>query len=419
MPSIMPPSVRIQGFPPSQLFQMRRLKKMIVLTAVLMAVSIPFTIQAAGPGAVDAIKVGIFLPETGKLAQVGEMEKNAFQMAADRINGSGGIRGQKLALVIENSAGPYERGASAMKRLISAHGVVAVTGGCASTTTYHAAAVAQELKTPFLISTASADKLTTQGWSYIFRLTPPASEYMTPLKSFFKQIGGVRTAAVVFETGPFGRFGRQRFENFRRSAGLKLVRQDRFEEGAHDFREILTKVQASQPDLVYMIASETAAPAFLLRSARAIELTPRLFFGHGQGFIHPNFPQYAGGAAEGVFSSTLWIPSVPYAGAEEFAARYEERYGAVPDYHGAQAYAALSVMADALKRAESMTPSAVRDALARTQMKTVFGPVQFADYGDKTRQNHRPMLVVEWIKGRLETIWPGGSASATYRISLP
>ncbi|MCF8120495.1 MAG: ABC transporter substrate-binding protein, partial [Deltaproteobacteria bacterium] len=398
---------------------MRQLNSTILALLVIVATFTGPAAEGATPDEADPIKVGILLPLTGKMAEIGEMEKNAFDMAADRINRSGGIKGQTLTLVLEDSGGAYERGATAMKRLISETGVVAVTGGCASTTTYHAAAVAQELETPFLINTASADKLTTQGWSYIFRLTPPASEYLLPLKAFLKQAAKVKTAAVVFEKGPFGRFGQDRFKRLRRSAGLKLVRQDRFEEGVHDFRGILTKVKERHPDLVYMIAPGPADPAFLLRGARAVHLAPRLFFGHGPGFIHPHLPRYAGDAAEGVFSSTLWIPSVPYPGAEEFAARYEERYGSLPDYHGAQAHAALWVVSDALKRADSLTPSAVRDALALTRMATVFGPVQFEDYEDKTQQNRRPMLVVEWIHKELETVWPAGSASAPYRFLRP
>ncbi|MDZ7697164.1 MAG: ABC transporter substrate-binding protein [Deltaproteobacteria bacterium] len=365
------------------------------------------------------IKVGAFLPLSGELARVGEQEKNAFLMAVEKINGAGGIRGQAVRLIVEDSAGPDGEGPSAMKRLISDHGVVAVTGGVASTQTFRAAALAEELKTPFLITTASADRITTQGWAYVFRLTPPAGEYMDPLRSFIKRVGGVKTAAVIFEEGAFGHFGRKRFERFRRGAGIKLVRQERFIEGTSDFVPLFEWVRVRHPDLVYMVASGPATPAFMIRSAKAIDLNPRLFFGHGEGFINPNLPRYAGGAAEGVFSTTLWIPSVPYPGSEEFADRYEEQYGSLPDYHGAQAYAALSVIANALKRAESMTRSAVRDALARTQMKTVFGPVRFADYGDKTQQNHRPMLVVQWMEGRLETVWPGNSASATYRFPQP
>ena len=94
----------------------------------------------------DPIKVGAFLPLSGELARVGEQEKNAFLMAVEKINGAGGIRGQAIRLIVEDSAGPDGEGPSAMKRLISDQGVVAVTGGVASTQTFRAAALAEELE---------------------------------------------------------------------------------------------------------------------------------------------------------------------------------------------------------------------------------------------------------------------------------
>ncbi len=383
----------------------------LVAIAGLCILSIPLA-----HGETDPIKVGAFLPLSGGLAAAGEQEKNAFRMAVEKINGAGGIKGRTIRLIVEDSAGPDGEGQTAITRLVSDHGVMAVTGGVDSTQTFRAAAMAEERKTPFLITTASADRITTQGWSYVFRLTPPAGEYLHPLQSFIRHIRGVKTAAVIFEEGAFGHFGRKRFERFRQRAGIKLLRQERFEEGTSDFVPLFERVKVRHPDLVYMIASGPATPAFMIRSARAVDLNPRLFFGHGEGFIHPSFGPYAGKAADGLFSSTLWTPSVPYPGAEVFAAAYESTFEIPPDYHAAQAYAAMAVLAEALGRAESMTPAGVREALVRTQMRTVFGPVQFDDYQDKTQQNRRPMLLVQWIGKRLETVWPGRSASAPYLL---
>lgn len=384
----------------------------IILVLLILAVTLTGSVaEGASTDEADPIKVGLLLPLSGKMAEIGEMQLHACEMAADRINDSGGIDGRPIALKIKDSGGPYERGATAMKALTSAPEVVGVVGGCASTTTFRAAAVAQERKTPFLITTASADKLTTQGWSCIFRLTPPVSEHFRVLGTFLKQAASVKTAAVVYEHGPFGRFGRERFEQLRHVAGIKLVRQDRFRQGQYNFQKIFTQIKARHPDLVYLIASGPAAPAFLMRSAERAGLSPRLFLGHGKGFMDAVFPQYAGPAAEGLFSSTLWVPSVPYPGADAFAAGYTDKYGSPPDYHGAQGYAALSVIADALKRAESITRDDLRDALPMTDMITVFGPVRFEDYGEKTRQNRRPKLVVQWISGRLEVVWPRRCAS--------
>ena len=79
----------------------------------------------------------------------------------------------------------------------------------------------------------------------------------------------------------------------------------------------------------------------------------------------------------------------------------------------------MYVIADALKRAKSMTPGAVRDALAKTDMMTAFGPVKFVSYGKKTNQNSLPTFLVQWLNGKLETVWPKDVATAKYVYPAP
>jgi branched-chain amino acid transport system substrate-binding protein len=74
----------------------------------------------------------------------------------------------------------------------------------------------------------------------------------------------------------------------------------------------------------------------------------------------------------------------------------------------------MMVIADALKRAEPLTPKTVRDALSETEMMTVFGPVAFVSYDKKIQQNRLPTYLVQWIDGRLEIVWPKEVATARY-----
>jgi len=94
-------------------------------------------------------------------------------------------------------------------------------------------------------------------------------------------------------------------------------------------------------------------------------------------------------------------------------------YNSPTDYHGAQAYAAMYVIADALKRAQSLARQDIRNALCETDMMTVFGPVRFVSYGKKSQQNKLPTLIVQWINGKLETVWPPEIASTGYVYPSP
>jgi branched-chain amino acid transport system substrate-binding protein len=64
----------------------------------------------------------------------------------------------------------------------------------------------------------------------------------------------------------------------------------------------------------------------------------------------------AGGAANYLLTASLWSEHVRYPGAGEYYAQYTEQYSRSPDYHGAEAYSAVLVAAEALKRSKSFSP---------------------------------------------------------------
>ena len=92
--------------------------KKIALQAsiILVLVFLAATLGAATP--TEGIKVGVLLPLTGKLADFGEIERKSFLMAADEINETGGIDGEPIHLMIEDTGGKPKTGQAAMQKLI-------------------------------------------------------------------------------------------------------------------------------------------------------------------------------------------------------------------------------------------------------------------------------------------------------------
>ncbi|MBW2205534.1 MAG: ABC transporter substrate-binding protein, partial [Deltaproteobacteria bacterium] len=285
--------------------------------------------------------------------------------------------------------------------------------------TWASVAVAQQRKIPFLVNTGSADKITEQGWNYIFRLNPPVSEYPKGFASFLKAIAtDVKTVAILHENSLFGQSGSKKFVKQCEKIGLKVLMKEGYEAGAIDFKPLLVKVKAKKPDLVYMISYIMDA-ALLIRQSEELRIEPKLFVGGAAGFTLPEFQKNVGKGANFVYSATLWTPSVPYPGAREYYDNFVKKYNTPTEYHGAEAYAAMYVIADALKRAKSLTHDAVRDALAKTDMMTAFGPVKFVSYGKKINQNSLPTFLVQWLNGKLETVWPKEVATAKYVYPAP
>jgi len=380
----------------------------VFLSVLWIAVFLFAAVTPAG-----AVKVGIVLPLTGAEAKFGEIEKRSFEMAVDEINKKGGIKGEKLELIVEDDTGRPDIGRSVVEKLINKDKVVIVGGGYSSSVTYAAAGVCQQNRIPFLVNTGSADNITTSGWDYIYRLNPPVSEYAGAIESLLTNIVKPKTVVILYENSLFGTSGAKSFEETSKKLGYQVLLKQGYEAGGIDFKPVLVRVKQLNPDVVYMVSYIMDA-SLLMKQAKELKITPKMFIGGAAGFTMPEFQKNAGTASEKVISATLWYQNLKYPGAMEYFKKYVARYKGETEYHGAEAYAAAYVIADALKRAKSLNPANIKQSLSETNMMTAFGPVRFVSYGKFKNQNKLPTYVVQWINGKLELVWPANIATKKF-----
>jgi branched-chain amino acid transport system substrate-binding protein len=380
--------------------------------AVFLAMAGLGTVALAGQEGAP-IKVGVVLPLTGAQQKFGEIENNSFLMGVEEINAAGGVNGRPIQLLIEDDKSKIDIGRSAAEKLILQDKVIVLTGGYSSDVTFAMAAVAQYRKVPFLITTGAADEITELGAEYVFRLNQPVSEYARALTEFLQQVVKPKGVVILYEKSLFGQSGSKEFAEQAFELDWKILMNEGYEAGTVDFKALLTKAKSAKPDVVYMISYVNEA-ALLVQQSKELGFKPKVFAGAAAGFTLPEFRKLAGDAAENVYSATLWTPQVLYPGAREYYSNYMKRFGSETEYHGAEAYASIYVVADALKRAKELTPKGVREALVKTSMMTAFGPVKFTSYDRKTQQNSLPTYLVQWQKGVLETVWPQLVATKAY-----
>ncbi|MEJ2365016.1 MAG: ABC transporter substrate-binding protein [Deltaproteobacteria bacterium] len=385
-------------------------KYILLVSVAICTVTFTFPTMAR---AADTVKVGIVLPLTGSQAAFGEIEKQSFDLALEEINAAGGIKGKKLEFLMEDDTGRPEVGRSVAEKLITKDKVVMLGGGYSSSVTAGLAGVAQQNNMPFLINTGSADDITEKGFTYVFRLNPPASEYASGVEQFLEKVVKPKTVAILYENTKFGTSSSKAFVKSCGKLGIKVLLNEGYEHAGIDFKPILVRVKQLDPDIVYMVSYVMDA-ALLMRQSRELQLTPKLFIGGGAGFTLPEFKENAGVAADYVVSATLWHQVLPLPGAMDYFNKFKAKYNKDTEYHGAEAYAAAYVIADVLRRAKSFSPEDIRQALAETDMMTAFGPVKFVSYGKKTNQNKLTTYVVQWQGGHLKLIWPADLANAKY-----
>jgi branched-chain amino acid transport system substrate-binding protein len=363
----------------------------------------------AGAGAADPIKVGVLMPLTGSNAEFGIIQKKSVVMAVDEINATGGIKEEKIEAIIADTQGKVDAGRAAIEKLITRDKVILIGGGFSSSVTWAAISIAQQKKTAFLVNSASADKITEQNWDFIFRLNQPASEHLEALASFINKVAtDIKSVAIVHANSLKSSSDARKFFKKAGMLGLKMVTKENFETGSEDYRPLLIRVKTKNPDLLYMVTDNVTDAALLIRQSKELNLSPKLFVGGAIGFAQPDFEKNAGIASNYVAYTTQWTASAPYPGAKEFNTKFIAKHDTAPTYQGAQAYAAITVMADALKRTKVLTPENVRDALAK-----------FVSYNKKSRQNKLPTFLVQWIDGKAEIVWPKHLATKKAVYPMP
>jgi branched-chain amino acid transport system substrate-binding protein len=384
----------------------------------VVAVIFVCTLCAVPVLAADTFDLVIPLPLTGKPAKFGEIMKRSYEIAAEEINAKGGVKGKKIALSFEDSNGKPETARAIVEKLIDSKKQPIIVGEYTSSCAKAVAAVAEERKTPYLVVASADDDITQKNYKYVFRQNQVNAHYGDAVVSFLKEVVKPKTIAILFESSAFGTSGADAMEKDAIAVGTKVLLKEKFETGAIDFKPLLSKVKAAQPDVIFTVAYANEAQ-LIMKQAKELRIDAKLYAGGAAGFAIPEFIKGAQDAAEYVVSATLWTPQLKYPGAKEFADKYKAKYGDYPSYHGASAYAALYVTADALNRAKDWTPGSIRDALKATNLKTAYGPVKFEDKEGYQNQNFHETLAIQVQKGEFETVWPKAQASKPYVYPVP
>jgi branched-chain amino acid transport system substrate-binding protein len=377
---------------------------------------------------ISTITVNLITPLTGKAAEpliigvphsekytYATMMRNSFEMALEVINKEGGIKGQPLKLVYANDQGKQKPGEKAINDLVKDAGAVMLVGAYQSSNTIYMARIADKLDMPLLVCTAADDRITQRKWKNVYRLNPPAKGYTNGLEDFFLNKIKPKSMAIVYENSPYGTSGAMRMMWFCRGNDIDLRAIEPYHKErlrVDYFQHLVDRLKEDPPDVIYMVSYLKDA-ALLVKTIRESQLNSLLVGGAG-GFTSQKFINEAGNKANHMLTATLWTPQLQYPGTKAYYDQYIKKYATPPDYHGAEAYSALLVAADVLKRADSYSPESIRAALDDTDLITPFGPVKFTSYEKFERQNSLPTQVLQIIDGKFECVWPQEHASSNF-----
>ena len=340
--------------------------------------SVLFPVFFLGLVHADSVKIGFNVPLTGFAAADGKSALNGAKLAVKQANQAGGINGKMIELVIYDDQASPKQAVPISNKLIEKDKVVAAVSGSYSGATRAAAGVFQSAEIPYISAYAVHPEITKAG-NYVFRT------------SFMGEVQGRAGAKLIGATLQRKRvvlitlkndFGKSLAAGFKEAAGqfnLQIVNEYEYSIKDRQFGPIVAKVKADAPEAIYATGYFfTAGP--LVSQLRAAGISVPVI---GQeGYDSEQFIKIAGKASEGTIITTSLDRDSNSSETRSFISEFEAMAGHKVDMVAASGHTAMKVLVAAMKKAGTTSPSAIRNAIAQTNLVASTGSISFNDLGE-------------------------------------
>jgi branched-chain amino acid transport system substrate-binding protein len=372
-------------------------------------------LAAASPAlAQSAIEVGVELSATGAQANVSKLIHDGYEMGVRQINRAGGVKLADKALPFElvwaDDRSNVEDARAAAERLI-AGGVPFLLGPFGSELNDAVAAVAEERGVP-LVAGGSGRYLFEAGRRWLFGLSSTNERYLSGAVALIgeraletgRDPAQIRLA-LLFAPDDGTQDIRAGVVEEAQRWRMQVAADESLPPTSNDISAQIERIALARPDLLLVSAHRRGG----LLAGRA--LAKREIYVPMVAVTHCDAADLANalkGAAEHILCATQWDRFLSYKDiwfqtANDYAVTFELEFGYAPPYQAAQATASVLVLADAIARAGSLDREAVREALKRTDLMTMFGPVRFDAKG---RNVGKPMLLYQVQQGEYRVVSP-------------
>ncbi len=330
----------------------------------------------------DGIVIGAIMPLTGDAATYGVAIKQGIELALDKVNAAGGIDGQPISAMFDDTKAMPKEGVAAAQKLISVNHVNVIIGAVASSVTLAVAPIAERSHVVLLSAASSSPKITSAG-NYIFR-NYPSDELEGRLVAEFAVQHNYKTAAVLTINNDYGNGLNPIFVRSYSDLKGNVLLNDRFPEGATNLRTLLTKVKQLTPQCVFIVGYGKELGT-LVKQAKEIGLKTQ--FLSTVNFYDSQTLIIGGTAAEGViFSSPVFDTRSAESHVVAFVSAFKSRFGKDPDVWSAHGYDALLLIAEAMRRSGTDADSIKEGLYSIRDFPGVSGLTSFDRNGDVLKE---------------------------------
>ncbi len=326
-------------------------------------------LMAGAVFAAPPIKIGALFSVSGPASFLGEPERNTAKMMVDEINKAGGIKGQRLELIVYDTQGDTTKAVQAVNKLIKDDKVIAIIGPSTTGDSMAVIPVVEKAEIP-LISCAAGIKITDPVKKWVFKTAQnDALAVMKIYKNLQKQ--KISKIAILTVSDGFGSSGREQLKQQAKEFGISIISDETYGPQDKDMTVQLTKIRQSDAKAVICWGTNPG-PAIVAKNAKQLGIKIPLYMSHG--VSSKKFIELAGSSAEGIMlpsGKVIVADQLPKTDPQKkalmnYVNKYKENYKVEGDHFGGHAYDAIMLLANAMEKG-GFTPAAIRDQLEKTK----------------------------------------------------
>ena len=323
----------------------------------------------------NVIKIGAAGQLTGPEAVFGSDMLNGVKLAVDEWNAKGGVLGKKIELVPGDDQAEPRQAVAVANKFVN-EGVAGVVGHFNSSCSIPASEVYHKAGIPQISHASTNPKLTDQGFTNVFRVCGRDDQQGKAAADFAVQKLKVKRVAIIHDKTTYG----QGFaEEFKKAIGpaAEIVAFEGITKGEKDYSPVVTKVKATNPDLVFFGGIYTEG-GLLIKQFKAVGgMAP--FIG-GDGIMSEELIKIGGPSVDGTYA-TFGPDTKDSPTARGFNETYRKKYGE-PGVYSVYAYDAANILLQAIQKAGTTDAKAVTAAIRASDVNCALGHIQFDAKGD-------------------------------------
>jgi branched-chain amino acid transport system substrate-binding protein len=378
----------------------------------------------------NSIVVGVVMPTTGREAKPGQYQKEGIELAIKQINAKGGItiKGKKLQVkeVFYDDGSDSAKSASLCERVMSSDKATAVLGGYSTALGEAESVMPDRYKVPWITPGAAATSIFSRGYKYTFGALSPilllgetTAEFLGSMVDQGKLKKGLKIALVVENTDHGADYvnGIQGWIS-KHPGYFTVVLNEKFELGGTDFSGLLQKVKTAHADI---FLSDAHLQDYITMQRQYLQAgLHHQVVSYGARGPESDARKALGAGTDYILAALWWSDKLPYPQAKKFVDEYKAEYGRPPDsWYAAIAYDAMRILAQAIEAAGSTDGTAIRNALAKAQLKNSLVPGQVLKFGSNGQTDY-PFLVTQNKPGdKVDIVYPKDAATGSPIVPRP